>query len=251
MDIKPKIALLFSGKLGAWEDCCMSIMENIICSLKPDIFVTTWDDQPSYDFCSFYKPIKKQILNFKETMEYLKPKRPLAYEPNPGLIPMLAGLKISNTTYNNYALENHIYYDLVIRLRPDIQVLEPIKTQDIKDCLQNKHIRLPLFESTNIYDHETEIKKEFNFSFVYEKASLPNQINDQIAIGHPEQMHKYMDCLSSLDQAISIMWEGGYPEYMIKVPESVITMCLNIKKCKYKRLTGSSQQGNIKTKLIK
>ena len=40
-----KTALLFSGKLGDWEDSSMSIMENIIWPLKPDsrltIFVNT------------------------------------------------------------------------------------------------------------------------------------------------------------------------------------------------------------------
>ena len=246
-----KVALCFSGKLGKWQDSSESIVENIIWPLKPDVFVTTWDDQPSYDFCQYYNPVKRKILNFNETMEYLKPKRPLAYEPNPGLIPMLAGLKICNTMYNDYAIRRHVDYDLVIRLRPDVQVLEPIKIHEIKDCLKNKHIRLPLFESDNIYNHESELKKEFNFSFVYEKAALPNQINDQLAIGHPEQMHKYMDCLSSLDQAIKIMWQSGYPEYMIKVPESVMTMCLNIRHCKYKQLTGSSNFNNINIKLLK
>lgn len=246
-----KIALCFSGKLGNWEDCSSSIVENIIWPLKPDIFLTTWDDQPSYDFCQYYNPVKRKILNFSETMEYLKPKRPLAYEPNPGLIPMLAGLKICNTMYNDHALRRHIDYDLVIRLRPDIQVLEPIKIHELKDCIKNKHIRLPLFESTNIYDHDVEMKKEFSFSFVNEKASLPDQINDQLAIGHPEQMNKYMNCLSSIETAIRIMWESGYPEYMIKVPESVMTMCLNIQRCKYKQLTGTNSFGNINTILIK
>jgi hypothetical protein len=47
------------------------------------------------------------------------------------------------------------------------------------------------------------------------------------------------------------MWEGGYPEYMIKVPESVITMCLNLQGCKYKQLTGTGKINNIKTNLLK
>ena len=55
----------------------------------------------------------------------------------------------------------------------------------------------------------------------------------------------------SLGQAVDIMWNEGYPEYMIKVPESVMTMCLNIRQCKYKQLTGTNSFGNIKTLLIK
>lgn len=246
-----KVALWFSGKLGDWEECLKSITENIIWPLKPDIFVTTWDDQPSYDFCQYYKPVKRQILNFEKAMASLAPTDKLPYQPNKGLIPMLVGIKTSNTIFQNYALFKKINYDLVIRIRPDIQVLEQIKPHEIKDCLKNKHIRLPLFESTNIYNHEEEIKKQFSFSFVYDKASLPNQINDQLAIGHPDQMNKYANCLSSVATAIKIMWNEGYPEYMIKVPESVITMCLNLQQCKYKQLTGTNPFGNINTILCK
>lgn len=246
-----KTALLFSGKLGDWEDSSMSIMENIIWPLRPDIFVTTWDDQPSYDFCKYYNPVKRNILNFNQVMKVIGSIDKLDYEPNPGLIPMLAGLKACHTLYCNHKLLKKLDYDLVIRLRPDVQVLEPIKIHEKNDCIKNKLIRLPLFESENIYNHEEELKKEFSFSFVYEKQSLPNQINDQFAIGHPDQMDKYFNCLSFLRQAIKIMWEDGFPEYMIKVPESVITMCLNLQNCKYKQLTGTNSFGNIKTILCK
>jgi hypothetical protein len=184
-------------------------------------------------------------------MKFLGVTDKLPCQPNSGLIPMLAGIKTSNTIFQNYSLLKKINYDLVIRIRPDIQVLEQIKPHEIKDCLKNKHIRLPLFESTNIYNHEEEIKKEFSFSFVYDKASLPNQINDQLAIGHPDQMNKYANCLSSVATAIQIMWNEGYPEYMIKVPESVMTICLNIQQCKYKQLTGTNSFGNINTVLCK
>lgn len=229
----------------------MSIVENIIWPIKPDIFVTTWDDQPSYDFCQYYKPVKRKILNFKDTMDHLGPTDKLPYQPSPGLIPMAAGLKILNTMVHDYTNYKKKQYDLIIRLRPDVEVLEQIKVHELKDCTKNKHIRLPLFESTNIYNHEEELKKEFAFSFVYDKASLPNQINDQIAVGHPDQMNKYMNSIFSISTAIQILWDEGYPEYMIKVPESVLTMCLNIQQCKYKQLTGSSNFNNIDIRLLK
>ena len=246
-----KIALLFSGKLGEWERCSESIVENIIWPLKPDIFVSTWDDQPSYDFCNYYNPIRRQILNFDNTMKNMGSIDHLDCTPSPGLIPMLAGLKSCHTMYYNYITYKKLNYDLIIRLRPDIQVLEQIKKHELQDCIKSKSIRLPFFESANIYNHEEELKKEFSFSFVYDKASLPNQINDQLAIGHPDQMNKYFNSLSFVRQAIQIMWNEGYPEYMIKVPESVITMCLNLQQCKYKQLTGTNPFGNINTILRK
>ena len=246
-----KIALLFSGKLGEWERCSESIVENIIWPLKPDIFISTWDDQPSYDFCNYYNPTRRQILNFDNTMKNMGSIDHLDCTPSPGLIPMLAGLKSCHTMYYNYITYKKLNYDLIIRLRPDIQVLEQIKKHELQDCIKSKSIRLPFFESTNIYNHEEELKKEFSFSFVYDKASLPNQINDQLAIGHPDQMNKYFNSLSFVRQAIQIMWNDGYPEHIIKVPESVMTICLNLQNCKYKKLTGTNSFGNIKTILCK
>jgi hypothetical protein len=130
-------------------------------------------------------------------------------------------------------------------------VLEQIKKHEIKDCIKNNLIRLPYFESTNIYNHEEEMAKEFSFSFVYDKASLPEQINDQLAIGPPKAMHKYMTASTQIRQAIHYLWEEGYPEYMIKVPESVLTMHLKLNNCKYKQLTGTNSFGNINTILCK
>ena len=91
-----KTALCFSGKLGDWAHCTDSIYENIILPLKPDIFLSTWDDENYQDFVSFYKPKKWQALNFKDTMDFLKPEN-LAHETNAGLIPMLVGLKAANS----------------------------------------------------------------------------------------------------------------------------------------------------------
>ena len=245
-----KVALCFSGKLGDWKECSESIIQNIISPLKPDIFLSTWDDEPYEDFVKFYKPASWQAINFEETMKLLKPEN-LAYEPSAGLIPMLAGIKSVNSIFQRHQQLKKKDYDLVIRLRPDVMVLEQIKKHEIKDCLKNKNILLPLFESDNIYDHEEELRKEFSFSFVYDKASLPNQINDQVAIGHPDQMNKYMNSLMSVGMAIKMLWDEGYPEYMIKVPESVMTICLNIQQCRYKQLTGTNSFGNIQTVLCK
>ena len=140
MAIKPKVALCFSGKLGNWEESSMSIVENIIWPLRPDVFVTTWDDQPSYDFCKYYNPVKIKILNFKDTMSYLGPTEKLPCQPSPGLIPMTAGLKVLNTMVQDYMNYKKKYYDLIIRLRPDIEVNEQIKTHELKDCMKNKMI---------------------------------------------------------------------------------------------------------------
>jgi hypothetical protein len=250
-------ALCFSGKLEGWRECSESIVQNIIFPLKPDIFLSTWDDEPYEDFVKFYKPTSWQAINFKETMKLLKPEKLTHTEggqsikPSIGLIPMLAGIKAVNSIFQKHQQLKQKKYDLIIRLRPDLMVLEQIKKHELDDCLKNKNIRLPLFESAYIYNHEEEAKKEIRFDFLNDKASLPNQINDQLAIGHPDQMNKYMNSMFSVAQSVNILQEEGYPEYMIKVPESVITMCLNIQQCKYKQLTGTNPFGNLNAILYK
>ena len=245
-----KTALLFSGKLGDWRGCSDSIFENIIKPLNPDIFLTTWEGEDADNFSKTFNLASSRLLNLKDCIKLLNPKE-LIRESSKGLIPMLAGMKSVHSLYREYEQEKSISYDLVIRLRPDIQILEVVNQEQIDDCIKSKHISLPFFESDNIYDHEEEMKKEFSFSFVYDKASLPNQINDQFTIGHPDEMDKYMNCISRVSEAIGKLWDEGYPEYMIKVPESVITICLQLQNCNYKQLKGSNSFGNIKTFLCK
>jgi hypothetical protein len=245
-----KAALLFSGKLGDWKECFESISKNIIKPFNPDIFLTTWEGEDVDDFSRTFSPSALRLLNFEDCIKLLKVDK-LTRKPSEGLIPMLAGIKGVHSLYREYEQEKSTSYDLVIRLRPDIQILESVNQQEIEDCIKSKCIRTPLFESDNIYNHEEEMKKEFSFSFVYDKASLPNQINDQFAIGHPNEMDKYMNCISKVNEAIDKLWNEGYPEYMIKVPESVMTICLQLQGCKYKQLTGTNSFNNIKTILCK
>lgn len=244
------VALCFSGKLGEWHESRDSIVENIINPLKPDIFLSTWIDEDYLDFINFYNAKKFICKEYKLSIKEVDFSK-FDCEPSAGLIPMLLNMYYVNKIKNDYEKTNNIKYDLVIRLRPDIQVLEQIKPHEIKDCIQSRCIRLPFFESDNIYDHEEELKKEFSFSFIYDKASLPDQINDQIAIGPTEEMNKYMTCVKNIEQTINYMWQDGYPEYMIKVPESVFTLQLQRKNCRYKKLTGTNSFGNIKTLLCK
>ncbi len=247
-----KIALCFSGKLGEWESCARSIRDNIIGPLNPDIFLSTWEDEDYQYFNNYYKPKRINISNYEESKPAMSD---LIFDCpqdiSQGLLPMLYNMHSCNRLCNSYSKSNKIKYDLIIRLRPDILVLEQIKKHEIEDCIKNKLIRLPYFESSNIYNHEEELKKEFAFSFVYDKASLPNQINDQLAIGPPKEMEKYMCASKKIREAIHFLWDEGYPEYMLKVPETVFTTHLNLSNCKYKQLTGSNSFGNIKTILAK
>ena len=245
-----KVALCFSGKLGDWESSRDSIVNNLIRDLNPDIFFSTWSDEDYQSFYSYYKPKSWTSLD-PCTPGLLDIDPSIQVKPSPGLIPMLANMRSAHQVMTQYESLKKLKYDIIIRLRPDIQVLERIKKHEIQDCIRSRCIRLPFFESSNIYNHEQEMRKIFSFSFIYDKASLPNQINDQFAIGHSREMEKYMLSINGVSEALTFMQNEGYPEYMSQVPESVLTVHLNRKNCKYKQLTGTNSFGNIKTILCK
>ncbi len=164
---------------------------------------------------------------------------------------MTFGMMKSFQVLKDYVTASSKEYDLVIRLRPDLQIQDRIKMHEIKESISRKHLKLPFYEGFKVYDHEEELKKDSAFSFIYEKAILPKQINDQIAIAPIEVMEKYMSAFYKLEDTIDFMISDGYPPYMCKVPESILTMFLKMNNIKYSPLTGSSKFGNLKTKLIK
>ena len=127
-----KIALCFSGKLDEWKSCADSVVQNVVGPLKPDIFLSTWDDEDYKHFSNYYKPKKINISNYEETKPAIKNLiSDCSQDISPGLLPMLYNMHSCNRLYNSYSRSNKIKYDLIIRLRPDILVLEQIKKHEI------------------------------------------------------------------------------------------------------------------------
>jgi len=259
-----KTALCFSGKLGCWRDCFDSILEHIVYPLKPDIFLSTWDDEEYGEFCESYKPKSFRVKNYQEFNSRVLPNLFGDVLPNKALPPMLYNLQQVEQVMSRSRKNLKKEYDLVIRIRPDIKILEHISKSDISQCMESNTIKLPLFECSNTYHHPQtdkfahkdfddglELGGKINFSFIYDKASLPNQVNDQLAIGPPAAMDKYFSCINEVRRAVDFLWTEGYPEYFTKVPESVFTQCLKIKNAKYSQLSGSGDTGNLRIYLVK
>ena len=235
------VALCFSGKLGKWRESRDSITDNIIKPLRPDIFLSSWAGEEISSFSRYYRPIKTSELDFSKYRDLIFRKED---DQSLGIKPMCFGMSKSFELAERYKKK----YDVIIRLRPDLRVLERIKKHEL---LNNNSIRTPLYESYSIYDHEEELKKELSFNFVFEKRIIPKQINDQIAIGDFKGMRKYMNIFEQIDQATNFLINEGYPSYMSEVPESVITIALRINNIKYSKLSGTSAFNNLDTKLIK
>jgi len=245
-----KTALCISGKLEDWESSFDSINENLVKVFRPDIFISTWDTEGYENFCSAYNPKSFCALNFDEEIAKINLDKFLT-RPNPSIIPMLINLSKVNEIKNKYSRLRKKDYDLLIRIRPDLKINERIKDHEIRDSLNTKTIRLPFFESSKFYNHDEELKKEFAFSFVYEKLPIPNQINDQIALGPDDYMRKYMSSINKIENAVNYLYNHGYPGYMTQVPETVFTAQLQLNNCKYKQLSGTNAFGNLSTQICK
>jgi hypothetical protein len=243
-----KVALCFSGKLGEWQQTKDSITKYIINPLNPDTFLFTWEGEDYRNFCRYYNTTRFSILDYEKYKHRMKSG---SIEIWPGLKPMTFGMKKVFQVLQDFIKLHQKKYDIIIRLRPDLDILDPIKIHELKESINKNCIKFPFYEGHKIYDHEEELKKEFAFSFVYEKAILPDQINDQIAIGPPEVMNKYMNCFDKIEDPVEFMWTEGYPDYMCRIPECIITMFLKMYNIKYSTLTGTSEFSNLKTKLIK
>lgn len=243
-----KTALLISGKLGQWKETKESIFEKIIAPFNPDIFLFTWSSEDYKNFISYYKPKSFYILDFEKEKHKLNSKT-IPYWP--GLKPMTFGMRKVFKLFERHCNLKNQKYDLVIRVRPDLSIIDTIKTHEAKDCAYRDNLRLPFYAGNSIYNHEEELKKQFAFSFVYEKSILPRQINDQIAIGSFNKMKKYMNLFNKVETSVDYLWSNGYPKYMCEIPECILTTALNINNINYCKLSGSSKTGSLRVKLIK
>jgi hypothetical protein len=155
-----KIALCLSGQMRTFRECYPSLKKFILDPLKPDVFIYT----------DSYKGITREVENLEDfknekigeeelkdlyepktivvetpkkncteeidgikVPELLKQKEPKDYK---GALPMFSQIYKCNELKKKWEKKNKFKYDLVIRLRPDIQFLEPLP----KGILNNPEI---------------------------------------------------------------------------------------------------------------
>lgn len=149
--INQKIALCLSGQMRTYKKVYPSLEKNILRSLNPDIFIHTWansgivtkanskvknsftEEAVQYSTLEkIYNPKKSVIEVFKEEYFYEKGDVKVPSELKQatihykGNIPMFYKIKKCNDLKREYEKENNFRYDIVIRLRPDLAIKEPI-----------------------------------------------------------------------------------------------------------------------------
>lgn len=143
------IALCISGQMRTYRKCYGFLMENIINPLEPDIFIHTWREQggttkADIDVADYYDPVTEQRLDrlyspiaahvedfddeyFTQKDGVAIPKK-LKEETNhwKGNIPLFYKMYACNELKSRHENRNGFEYDIVIKIRPDLIVSEPI-----------------------------------------------------------------------------------------------------------------------------
>jgi len=138
-----KIALCISGQMRTCKSTYSTIYTSIISKYNPDVFIHTWDlvgvsdketsvDTPYYvskELLQQYNPKKYIIEKFKveyrdtlgevDVPDILKKYEPINYKGN---LPMYFKIKKCFELMEEYEDEVGFKYDIVIRLRPDLDI---------------------------------------------------------------------------------------------------------------------------------
>jgi len=148
-----KIALCISGQMRTYEECYPNLKKYILDPLQPDIFIHTWEGSGISHKENIH--IEEKIVLYSELEKLYAPKKVVieqfdkSYldkfsgvkvpnlikekEPNQckGSIPLFYKMNKCNELKKEFEKEFDFKYDVVIKLRPDLMILEPLKIQNI------------------------------------------------------------------------------------------------------------------------
>lgn len=123
-----KIAVQISANPRSFRRNYESFKRNILDTLNPDIFIHTWKlngkerpevitDGTCEEYIDLYKPNDYQI----EKLNY-------DYQPLNTMVPHFTSRYKTNELRKEYQKKHNIHYDVVICHRPDIRLINPIKS---------------------------------------------------------------------------------------------------------------------------
>ena len=142
--MKNRIALLLFGHMRTYNECFQSLKVNLIDLLNPDIFIHTWDEIESTTTSWHKANMENHIINSEEkrNIKQLYKQKKIYFENQKkadkkseilingmslkGQKFMMYSLFKANEMKINYENTHNISYDIVIKLRPDILLKEPI-----------------------------------------------------------------------------------------------------------------------------
>jgi hypothetical protein len=188
-----KVALLLSGQFRNGKECYQSIYDNLISHYDTDVFISYHYEEPDVTFEELDELYKPKYIMYEKYEKDLIDKFNLTNnflhytESNPSsLCKMWFGNMMVNILKDDYEKNNDMKYDVVIKCRFDVNILEKIELK-----LPENQIYIPIG-----WDHM-------------------DGVNDIFAYGDSESMDYYSSAFYSLDGFIN---EGRFihPEMLLK-----------------------------------
>lgn len=184
-----RVALCISGQMRTYKECFDLLNKNILQTLSPDIFIHTWEGSGIShkekkdteegivtfdDLKNLYNPKDIVIENFESSFleeykgvkvpEVLKKKEPSNYK---GSIPLFYKMYECNKLKKEYEKKHKFKYDVVIKLRPDLMILDKMALNSIdsdklyfSDYAINQHHQISdkfAYGSSTVMDQYTNV----------------------------------------------------------------------------------------------
>jgi hypothetical protein len=188
-----KVALLLSGQFRNGKECYQSIYDNLLKHYDVDVFIAYMYEEPELSFDELAELYKPKYIVYHKYDDSLLEKFNLTNnflhytESMPSsLCKMWYSLDMVNKIKQEYERDNNFKYDVVIKCRFDIELLEKVEIK-----LPENQIYIPIG-----WDHM-------------------DGVNDIFAYGDSESMDYYSSAFYSLDGFIN---EGRFihPEMLLK-----------------------------------
>lgn len=211
-----KTAVLISGKcLPKFEYYYKSIYETVIKPFKSDVFISSWmNDLINFeDVIKLYQPKKINVQNFDELYElnhfnnFLKINN--IENVSDSMFPMFYKLYDVNNLRINYELEKGIKYDLIIRIRFDLNFSESMISNSIKPFIFNSILDNEIEDAINNNNLYLKLDPFYDFPTLewrnhpnYRVKIIDNWIWDQFAFGNNYTMTVYCNTFINLSNIL-------------------------------------------------
>jgi len=137
-----KIALIIYGHMRTYRECYPSLLNNLLGPLQPDVFIHTWDETEARTRTWHNRQGDPEPLDVDALRDLYRPKAMLV-ETQPPVDPdrvtpnnklsydgqrfMLESLQKACALRWQHEAANGVRYSVVIKIRPDIKLLEPLR----------------------------------------------------------------------------------------------------------------------------
>lgn len=185
-----KVAVLVSGMLRTFEQTYPRFKKYIIDDLEPDIFFYGYPNKKGINYCEnkikqLWNPKDYKIVEYTDSLKkeicldenkYEKNKRPETKVNN--VLSAAYALKNCNDLRLKYQNDNHIDYDIVLRIRSDYYFINHINQSQLESAKKG----------------EILIPNEWDFKEVH-----PLAVSDGIALSNNFSMNKYCELYNHID----------------------------------------------------